>query len=177
MICRGSRRWRRISQSGASLNTQTQSQELVKFLLSPSSMNHQDQARLLLCLQGVLDGFFRWMQHYQSSKTVWSVWTFMSTPSTAPSLSFCPSFFFRSTADIWTTSCHCVQKNRSECVCVCVWIWKVVIIAGVWPVYELFYHMNCVEGNLIGQLNNTTQKKHNFLVFKLDIISNFYNPW
>ncbi len=170
MICRGSRRWRRISQSGASLNTQTQSQESPRvwitktktgcsYVFRESWMVSSDECSII------------------SPVKLWSVWTFMSTPSTAPSLSFCPSFFFRSTADIWTTSCHCVQKNRSECVCVCVWIWKVVIIAGVWPVYELFYHMNCVEGNLIGQLNNTTQKKHNFLVFKLDIISNFYNPW
>lgn len=69
-----------------------------------------------------------------------------------------------------------VCKRIGASVCVCVWIWKVVIITGFWPVYELFYCMNCVEGNLTGQLNNTTQKKLYFLVFKLDIISHFYIP-
>ncbi len=83
----------------------------------------------------------------------------------------CPSFFSearRISGRLPATVCKRIGAS------VCVWIWKVVIIAGVWPVYEFVYCMNCVEGNLTGQLNNTTQKKLYFLVFKLDIISHFY---
>lgn len=92
----------------------------------------------------ILDGFVRWCSVISPERVCEVCERSCLHPQQLPP-SICPSFFFRSTADIWTTSCHCVEKNRSECVCVrvCVWIWK-VINTWVRPIPTRLFMNYCV---------------------------------
>lgn len=98
--------------------------------------------------------FPRWMLRYQKcsvTRVNIHVYTLNSSPP-----QICPSFFFRSPADIWTTSCHCVEKNRRKCVLE----YERSLISREFDLFKTvceFQYMNCVEGNLTRQLNNATQ--------------------